>query len=174
MRKIIYLILISPVILHPSSYLRADGGSVCLSERKGNYRITVFASPNPMRAGPVDISVFVQHATTLEPVSGARVTIKATRRGCHCMALHYPATTEAATNKLYNAANFDLPESGWYSVEVDIDGAFGEAQVRFDLEAAEAMPQFPAVWLWVGWPILAILFFGIHQFLVRLRSSRRG
>jgi hypothetical protein len=82
----------------------------------------------------------------------------------------HPATTEAATNKLYYAATFDLPEPGWYALEVSIAGARGEAQVHFDLEAAEPLPPWLAVWPWLAWPVLVILLFGIHQLLVRRRS----
>ena len=53
----------------------ADGGSVLLSEKRGDYRITVFSSPSPFREGPVDISVLVQDAVTGQPLPQARVTV---------------------------------------------------------------------------------------------------
>ena len=76
-------------------------------------------------------------------------------RGSPGVALYHPATTEAATNKLYYAATFDLPEPGWYALEVSIDGALGEAQVRFEVEAAEPLPSWLAMAPWVGWPVVA-------------------
>jgi hypothetical protein len=170
MRSMISFFLVSSLILHPSSFLRADGGTVRLSEQKGSYRITVFTAPIPLRTGPVDISVLVQDAATGEQVSGVQVTIEAKWRGSPGVTLSHPATTEAATNKLYYAATFDLPEPGWYSLEVSIDGALGEAQVRCELEAAEPLPSWLTVWPWVGWPVLAILLFGVHQLLVRWKS----
>jgi hypothetical protein len=170
MRSMIRLLLVSSFILQPSSFLRADGGTIRLSEQKGNYRITVFTSPTPLRAGPVDISVLVQEAATEDPASGVLVTIKVLRRGAPGVALHQPATSEAATNKLYYAATFDLPEPGGYSLEVSVDGPLGEAQVGFELEAAEPLPAWLGMWPWVGWPVLAVLLFSIHQFLVRRRS----
>jgi hypothetical protein len=54
----------------PPSGLRADGGAMRLSERAGGYRVTVFTDPTPLRAGPVDVSVFVQDADTGEPADG--------------------------------------------------------------------------------------------------------
>jgi hypothetical protein len=149
---------------------RADGGTLRLSEQKGNYRITVFTAPTPLRAGPVDISVLVQEAATEQPLAGVQVAIKAEWRGSPGVAFHHPATTEAATNKLYYAAIFDLADPGWYAVEVSIDGALGTAQVHFELEAGEPLPPWLAMAPWVGWPVLAILLFGIHQLLVRGRS----
>jgi hypothetical protein len=170
MRFMITFFLVSSSILRPPSSLRADGGTVRLSEQKGNYRITVFTAPTPLRAGPVDISVFVQEAATEEPVPEVRVTIKAVRRGSPRTAICHPATTAAATNKLYHAAIFNLPEPGWYSLEVSIDGALGKARVRLEMEAAEPLPPWLVMWPWVGWPVVAILLFGVHQLLVRKRS----
>ena len=170
MRSMICTLLVSSFLLPPSSFLRADGGTVRLSEQRGNYRVTVFTTPTPLRAGPVDISVLVQDASTGEPASDVQVTIKAVQRGSPGTAIHHPATTEAATNKLYYAATFDLPEPGWYSLEVSIAGALGEAQVHFALEAAEPLPPCLAMWPWVGWPVLAILLFFTHQLLVRRKS----
>ena len=46
----------------------ADGGSMRLSGKKGGYQITVFTAPTPFRAGPVDISVLVQDASTGDPM----------------------------------------------------------------------------------------------------------
>src|SRR5437016_191900 len=114
MRSMICFLLVSSFILHPSSFLRADGCTVRLSEKKGNYQITVFTAPTPLRAGPVDVSVLVQEAATGELAPEVQVTIKAVRRGSPGVVIHHPATTEAATNKLYHAAIFDLPEPGWY------------------------------------------------------------
>jgi hypothetical protein len=167
MRSLIRFILLASLTLHPSSLLWADGGTIRLSERQGNYRITVFSAPSLVRAGPVDISVLVQDASTGEPVSGAQVVIKSARRGSPGLAVHHHATTEAATNKLLYAAAFDLPEPGWYALEVSLDGALGQAQVHFDLEAAEPLPPWLAMAPWVGWPVLAIVLFGVHQLLVR-------
>jgi hypothetical protein len=166
------LLLISSLLPPPSSVLRADGGAVRLSEQQGNYRITVFTTPTPLRAGPVDVSVFVQDASTGESSTEVRVTIRAVRRGSPGVTVQHPATTEAATNKLYHAATFDLPEPGWYALEVSVAGARGEARTHLELEAAEPLPPWRALWPWVAWPLLAILLFSIHQHLVRRRARR--
>jgi hypothetical protein len=169
MRSTTWFLLVSSFILHPSSFLRADGGAVRLSERQGNYRLTVFTAPTPLRAGPVDVSVLVQDATTGEPASDVQVMIAAAWRGSPAMAIRHPATTEAATNKLYYVATFDLPEPGWYALEVSVAGAQGEARVHLELEAADRLSACLAQWPWVGWPVLVILLFSIHQLLVRRR-----
>ena len=89
----------------------------------------------------------------------------------HSAALYQRDTTQAATNKLYYAATFNLPEVGWYSVEVSIVGALGETQVCFDVEAAEPLPPGLVMLPRVGWPLLVIAIFVVHQLLVRWRSG---
>ena len=107
--------------MQPSG-LRADGGTLRLSERVGGYRVTVFTAPTPLRAGPVDVSVFVQDADTGEPAAGVRVTVQAAPRGRPDGPSARPATAEAATNKLFRSALFELPESGWWEIEATVDG----------------------------------------------------
>src|SRR3954447_18384268 len=91
-------VFVSSFILHPSSFLRADGGTLCLLERAGGYQVAVFSSPTPLRAGPVDISVLVQNASTGEQVPGAQVAVQLKQSGATGPLLEYRATTEAATN----------------------------------------------------------------------------
>jgi hypothetical protein len=157
------------LILFPT-LASADGGAIRLSAQHDIYRVTVFTSPTVLRAGPVDISVLVQEAATGELASDVQVTIEAVRRGTIQAAFHGPATTEAATNKLYHAAILDLPEPGWYSVDVAIDGALGKAQVQFEMEVAEPLPTWLPMLPWIGWPVVAIALFSVHQVLVRRRS----
>ncbi len=161
-----------PLLFLFPSLAWADGGAIRLSERQGNYRLTVLTAPTPLRAGPVDVSVLVQDAATGEPVSNVQVMIRAIWRGSPALAIEQAATTEAATNKLYRAALLDLPEPGWYTLEVSVAGAArGEARVHLELEAAEPLPASLSLWPWVAWPVVVILLFGIHQFLVRRKLT---
>jgi hypothetical protein len=147
----------------------ADGGTVCLSAQKGGYRITVFSAPSPFRAGPVDISVLVQDALTGEPLPQARVTVRMTKIGQP--ALEYPATQEAATNKLLHAAQFEIPVAGRSELEVRVEGSQGIVVVGCELEAAEPLPRWLEMWPWFCCPALATLLFAIHQVLARRRSG---
>jgi hypothetical protein len=143
------------------------------SQRQGGYRITVFTEPTPFRAGPVDVSVLVQDARTGQPVPQVRVTVRAVPRGQAGKAIVQPATVEAATNKLFRAARFNLPEPGWWEIEVSVEGERGPASASFEVEAAEALPRWLALWPWLAWPVLAILLFGIHQVLVWRQGRAR-
>ena len=168
---IIGLLLFSSFIFHPSSCLMADGGSLRLRERAGGYQIAVFTSPTPFRAGPVDISVLVQDAATGECLPDARVTVRLTARATGDV-LEYPATTEMATNRLFHATEFQLPEPGWWDVAVAVAEPHGPALVRFEIQAAEPLPRWLDLWPWFGWPALAVALFGIQRILAGKRLKR--
>jgi hypothetical protein len=118
----------------------------------------------------VDISVLVQDAATEEPMPGVGITVRATPRGQPDKAIICPATNEVATNKLFQAAAFELPQAGWWEMEVIVEGSRGSSRVRFEVEAAKALPRWMRMWPWIGWPIVVIVLFGIHQFLVRRKG----
>jgi hypothetical protein len=168
------LVLLSSLIPHPSSLARADGGAVRLCERAGDYQLAVFTRPTPFRAGPVDVSVLVQDAATGECVAQARVTLHLTARGSG-QVLEYPATSGAASNKLFHEAAFELPEAGWWDVEVSVDGPHGPARARFEVEVGAAAPRWQELWPWFGWPAVAVALFGLHRVLAgRRRRPKQG
>jgi hypothetical protein len=154
-----------------SSLAWADGGALRLSERAGPYQIAVFTAPTPLQAGLVDISVFVQDATNGESVPEAQVILRLTERATG-ETMQYSASSVAATNKLFQAAVFSLPEAGWWDVEVVVEGPQGQAHVRFEMEAGRSSPRWATIWPWFTWPIVPIGLFCLHLFLVRRRSSR--
>jgi len=152
-----------------SAPARADGGSVLLSEITDHYRITVFSAPSPFRAGPVDISVFVQDGVTGQPVPQALVIVRMTQMGQP--ALEYPATQDIATNKLLKAAEFELPTPGRWELEVQVEDGQGTALVACEVDAAERVPPWHSLWPWIAWPILPIALFSIHE-LSRRKAVR--
>ena len=144
---------------------RADGGSLRLTGKEGRYQISVFSAPTPLRAGPVDISVLLQDASSGDFVTQARVIVRVSKTGRP--ASEYPATFEAATNKLFRAAQFDLPERGDWDIQVEVESARGRAVIAGELDVAEAQPRWRELWPWIGCPALAIILFSIHQMLAR-------
>jgi len=160
------------VLLTACPPVSADGGSLRWSEVQGGYRISVFTAPTPFRQGPVDISVLVQDRRTGALVESTRVTIRMTKPGQ--LALEYPATVEAATNKLFRAAQFELPAPGRWELQVQVEGLHGLAAIGGDVEAGPALPRWQELWLWIAWPAVAVALFGIHQVLVRRKCSSRA
>jgi hypothetical protein len=121
--------------------------------------------------GPVDISVLVQDGETGEPDLSARVSIRMTKPGQPT--LSYPCTVEAATNKLFRAAQFELPASGRWEMEIRVEGSHGLATIGGDVNAAAALPRWRELWLWICWPAGAIVVFGIYQVLAQRANGPR-
>jgi hypothetical protein len=151
---------------------RADGGTVRLSERIGAYRVTVFTSPAPLRAGPVDVSVLVQEAATGTPLSDVSIQVSMAPVDRPHAGMRQAASHEAATNKLYQAALFDLPVSGRWLIAVDIDGPHGPAHTHVEVEAGEPLPRWAEMWFWIALPVVPIVLFSLQQMLVRRERQR--
>jgi hypothetical protein len=164
-------LLVVVFLFQPLAALHADGGTVRFSERRGDYRITVFTSPTPLRAGPVDVSVFVQDAATSEPISDAEITVRALPRERPEAAIQQPATTEAATNKLYQSALFDLPDAGWWDVTIIVEGLRELVEVHFQMEADQPLPRVWEMMPWIAWPAVVVLLFFVHKWLVQRKQS---
>jgi hypothetical protein len=112
----------------------------------------------------------VQDVATGEYVPEARVTLCLKAPGAEHV-LEYPVTTEAATNKLFRAADLRLPEPGWWDVAVAVEGPRGPALVRFGVQADDPLPRWLDLWwLWFGWPALVVALFGIHRIFVRRKA----
>jgi hypothetical protein len=165
------LVLLLFFFLSPCAALHADGGTVCLAERKGAYQITVFAAPTPLCAGVVDISVLVQDAATGEPVPEASILVRAIPRGRPDEEIRQQASTTAATNKLFQAAVLDLPHVGWWDITLVLRAPGEPMEVHFALEASEALPNWRELCPWIAWPVFVVLLLGVHQWLVRRAHS---
>ena len=148
---------------------RGDGGTVQLTQVTGDYRITVFTAPTPIRVGLVDISVLVQDAETGNPIREAQVNIHIASRARPNETIDATASYEAATNKLLQAAILTLSSPGWWDVVARIEVPGGPAQVRFAVEAAEPLPEWRVLWPWFSWPAVVVLLFGAQQFLSQRR-----
>ena len=150
---------------------RGDGGMLCLSEQKDGYQIAVFASPNPPRAGLIDFSTLIQNVATQETISNADVTLIAAQQDKPNLCIRAVATTEAATNKLFQASTLNLSRPGLWHLQVCVDGPLGKTDFEFDLKMAEPLPKYKELWPWLAWPAVPILMFSWSQCLAK-RSSR--
>jgi hypothetical protein len=137
--------------------VRADGGAVRLTERVGEYRVTVFTAPTPLCVGPVDISVLVQDANTSATAPELPITIRLAQGEREIVA---SATRAAATNKLFQAAQVEVPAAGIWSCEVRIAE---HEPVRFDLEVVEPAARWTEMWFWLTLPAFIIGLFVVVQ-----------
>lgn len=156
----------------------ADGGTVIAQETAGDLTVTIFASPAPLRAGPADISVMLQHTATGQPVLDREVIVSASSLDessgvawvppCCSMeksSIAVPATHAAAQNKLLYAADVIVPAAGPTALTVRVDDA-APLIVRLD-----AQPPRPPVSL--HWPYLALPPIIIGLFALNRHARRR-
>jgi hypothetical protein len=153
---------------------RGDGGKLREWRREGRLEIAVFTEPTPLSTGPVDVSVLVLDATTGDPVPEARVTVEVLPHDRPHMTSQHPATTDAATNKLLRAAEFDLRASGRCEVKVTVGGPRDHAQVRFEIDVADSSATRSSDVLWALWPLPVIACYGFHRRLVSRRERSRS
>src|SRR4051812_8549025 len=100
----------------------ADGGTLRASQVIGENRISIFTSPAVLRVGTIDISVLAQDAKTGAILRDSPIRIRLECIDRAVIPLEQEATFAAATNKLFRAAQFDVPEAGNWRTTV----VFGE------------------------------------------------
>lgn len=173
MRRLVFVGILTLLVIGSwQSVAEADGGTLRLIEPRGSYQISVFTAPTPLRAGPVDISVLLQDLSTGQPISDARVEVSLTLLGGHSATIEATATSDAATNKLMQAALVELPEPGQWGVAVRCDGPRGHAHVHFEMDAGPRLPRWLSAWPWFSWPFIVVLIFAIAHSRTRLIASR--
>jgi len=143
---------------------RGDGGTVRAMERIDDCRITVFTSPTPLLTGPIDVSVLLQDAATGEVIANAHIEVTARAAELPDFAIKSIATSELAANKLLQAAQLDLPQTGWWNAEVNVQ-RIGQQTIRVQLEfeAAPPPPRWTILWPWFCWPAIPIALFCLGQ-----------
>ncbi len=148
-----------------------DGGTLRFSGRRGDLLITVFTAPTPLCAGPIDLSVLVQDASTGKPLTNLPIEVRASWARRAQVDIRAEATSDAATNKLFRAARLDLPEPGLWHFEVSVRGVDRAHPIRFDVDAAQPPPSWLQMSPWIAWPLVPIGLFAVHQFRLRRRPG---
>ncbi len=164
------LLVLASIIALPGTAW-ADGGTLRLSQRSGDYQISVFTSPAVLRAGVVDISVLMQDSATGAVRNDVPISIELIPADQPALKLEQPATTSAATNKMFRAAQFDVPRPGSWEARVCI-GERQPAHVSFKFDVAPPPPAWLQLAPWVGWPLVLVALFIWHQRLASRRETR--
>lgn len=165
-------------IIAPIPSARADGGVILDRKVVGPYDITVFASPAPIRAGPVDFSVLVQDPATRAPYFDAEVAMAWSAEAdafpawlppCCSMgtADKAEATRNHSENKMLYSAIMPVKSQGASKLLVRVTRNGETYTMTCHLNAGPPQPPVLAYWPVLAFPPLLILGFGIHQRLVR-------
>jgi hypothetical protein len=149
--------------------LLADGGEVLSRQESGPLVITVFASPVPLRAGPIDLSVLVQTRDALKPVLDAKVSIRL--QGASEMLA--AASRSKAQNKLLYAAALQLPQPGEWKYTVSVQSVAGNAAISGRFQAGLPAPPLASYGFYLAIPLVLIAIFVLHQWLSRRSAPRR-
>jgi len=168
-RKFLVLGLFCLVWLPTQAY--GDGGTARFSGNVGDYRMTVFTEPTPLRAGPVDVSVLLQDRQTGGFVTDAAVTISVSHTDRPLNVNRVSATTASATNKLFQAASFEFAQPGTWNIGVEVRENQQADSGEFELNVAPRFPRWVDFIFWIGFPVIPIALFGVRE-SVRYRNAR--
>lgn len=166
------LILVVLLLLASRRSLLADGGRLRFSKTAGPFLVTLFTTPEPLTPGPADFSVMVQNAKTNDILSDAQIVLTLTSVDHPDQILRAAATHGNATNRLLQAAEFDLPgsssKSSEWKLHINVEQGREAASLDEPIEVQAGSRKTMLVWIFGALPILALFLFVLHQ---RQRAS---
>lgn len=157
----VFKLAVAWVTLSIPTLVLADGGKVQFSQIVTPYRITVFTSPTPAQAGPIDASVLVQDAETGSVVHDAVVELTWKHESSSTVLRHH-ATHDQSTNKLMQSAKFELPAAGIWNVTLNLREP-ATAAVNFEVVAYQGTNSWAMVAFLVTLPFAAIGLFLLRE-----------
>ena len=146
----------------------ADGGRVRVHQDSGPFTVTVFTAPEPLTAGPAEITVLVQERGSGAVLRDARVEIE----------LRSPAmgpprifAASAGTNRLFRVAVVELAPAGDWGLAVVVRRAGATGRVSGSVPVGPPVSRLS----WI-WPFLAVPPIGVALYALRaaVRRGRRG
>jgi hypothetical protein len=151
-------------------FLLGDGGIVQFQKQTGQFLITVFSAPVPLRVGVADLSVMVQKTDNRSAVLDCDVLLQLSHPGERD--IRVAATRAQASNKLLYAAHPLLERSGTWHATVEIKTRGDTVRVAGDMLVAPQEPPFIAYWPYFALLPAAVALFGLNQWLKTRRKLR--
>ena len=159
----------------------ADGGAILARQKVGDLDVTIFASPAPLRAGPVDISVLVQEAGKTTTVMDANVEVVWSASPdapiewmppCCSMGTldRMPAVRGHSQNKTLYSAIVPVKSAGPSQFSVRIQRGDVSEAISCDVEVQPPRSPILAYWPFLAFPPFFIAGFALHQRLSRKKS----
>lgn len=148
----------------------ADGEVVVASEIADGWRVSLLASPWPLRAGPADFSVLVQDAVSGDPAPDAEISleVRSLMPGpASAPPSRLPAIRGGRGNPLFHSARLALPRAGRWRVRVWVAEPALPELAAVDLEVAPAASLFARHGFALSLPVLGVGLFWLHQQLRR-------
>jgi len=127
------------VLVLAAGPLLANGGTLRVANvPMGDYLVSVFTDPTPVRPDSLDVSILILQDGFDGVPDGVEVQVRAASVEHPQMASTQRATREQADDSRYYAAKFGLGHPGSWSIEVEVRGDAGEGRTSFEVTAREA------------------------------------
>lgn len=154
------------LLLASALSLFADGGIPVGQIERDGLRVTVFAAPVPLRAGPLDVTFLVQEIPSNQPVTDATISVATqklsppspnpVRLPAWCRAVApgslLPATTDHSGNRLLQGLYIPLNEPGRWEIKILVTRGPDSFSAPLTLEVAD-----PVEPLEQWWPLIALV-----------------
>ena len=158
----------------------ADGGAIITRQVIDGLELTAFASPAPLRAGPVDVSLLVQKSG--KPILDAVVDFS--WRSLSTSSVEWlppcctmeagveriPALRGHSNNRLLYSAIIPMKSVGPSELVIRVFAGEKEVLLSCGLVVGQPLPPALAFWPWLAFPPVAIAGFALHQSLSRSRQ----
>lgn len=167
-----------------ASSLRADGGAVQGQRSVAGWDVFLYSHPGTLRAGPNELSVFLQNRGGREPVLDADVMVHVQaavpESGSEwippCCRMKVGSGAQAASrsgggNRLFYRAPIVFGHSGEWTVTVSIRRGEESAIVEFPVRVEPPAPPLLAYWPMLFLPVVAV---GGFMWRERLLAGRGG
>lgn len=118
--------------------LLANGGTLRLaSVPMGEYRVSVFTDPTPVRPDSLDVSVLVLEEDREGVAADVEVQVRAEALEGEPDSREVTATREQADDPRYRAAKFALGRPGPWRITIAVAGPRGRGEAAFEVTARE-------------------------------------
>lgn len=139
--RILALLCLLPaafLLFPPAEPVDANGGTLRVAnEPVGDYLVSVFTDPTPVRTDSIDVSALVLMSDEPGLAEGIRVQIQTRGLEGQGDPVRLEATREQADDPRYHAAKFGLGAPGLWEIDVAVDGPRGSGSVSFEITARE-------------------------------------
>jgi hypothetical protein len=162
------LLLVVMILTHATAF--ADGGTVQFRNEVGAFVITVFTSPAPLSAGPIDISLLLQNRNGLEPVLDANVSM-CLHADASSVEIQAQPTRDQAQNKLLYAAPVTLAIAGKWRLAVTILRNGERTDATGTIEVAPTPEMAASHWSYLAFPPFMVAAFVIRERLIRRKPK---
>ncbi len=131
--------LLVAVLFAPSGPVFANGGTLRLANLPmGDYRVSVYTDPTPVRPDSLDVSVLIVQEGLNAIPEDVQVVVRAEPLDHSGLVQVRMATREQADDPRYYAAKFALGMEGMWRIALEVEGPQGQGSAVFEIRAREA------------------------------------